>query len=114
MPERRTATSVNSAASSSTANGHSRTARTQRTTNRQQSKDGGRRFHPNLITAQIVSFQCFQYLAQTILFQINALLYENSTVSVDRLFTDKYVHLFKAQGWADCAAIFFAGLIGCV
>ena len=37
---------------------------------------------------------------------------ENSTVSVDRLFTDKYVHLWKSQGWPDCAAIFFAALIG--
>lgn len=111
MPERRTASSVNSN-NTSPQNGHARSARTSRTTNRQQSKDSGQRFHPNLITAQIVSFQCFQYLAQTILFQLNALLYENSTVSVDRLFTDKYVHLWKAQGWPDCAAIFFAALIG--
>ena len=94
-------------------NGHAHggAARTQRTNRREAGKDS-RRFHPNLITAQIVSFQCFQYLAQSILFQINALLYENSTVSVDRLFTDKYVHLWKSQGWPDCAAIFFAALIG--
>ena len=111
MPGRRTASTVNSSNSNAT-NGHSR--RTQRTTERQQSKGEGRRFHPNLITAQIVSFQCFQYLAQSILFQINALLYENSTVSVDRLFTDKYVHLWKVQGWPDCAAIFFAALVGYV
>eukprot|EP00977_Amphora_coffeiformis_P021897 scaffold10050_cov142-Amphora_coffeaeformis.AAC.6 len=113
MPERRTASSVN-VNNTSPQNGHSRAARNSRTTNRQQSKDGGRRFHPNLITAQIVSFQCFQYLAQSVLFQINALLYENSTVSVDRLFTDKYVHLWHSQGWPDCAAIFFAALIGYV
>lgn len=111
MTERRTALSVNS--NDSQTNGHSRPTRRDRTPARQQaSKDSGRRFHPNLITAQIVSFQCFQYLAQSILFQINALLYENSSVSVDRLFTDKYVHLFKAQGWPDCAAIFFAALVG--
>lgn len=115
MPSaRRPATgSVNSNDSQSN-NGHARAPRTNRTTNnrRQQNKGDNRRFHPNLITAQIVSFQCFQYLAQSILFQINAFLYESSTVSVDRLFTDKYVHLFKTQGWPDCAAIFFAALIG--
>jgi hypothetical protein len=112
MPERRTASSVNSNATPiSSGNGHSR-SRPSRATNRQQSKDERNKFHPRLITAQIVSFQCFQYFAQSVLFQINAVLYSNSAVTVDRIFTDQYVHLWKSQGWPDCLAIFLAGLVG--
>ena len=114
MPERRpnsSSVASNASNNSTPPNGHART-QPQRTRTTKKEKAGTRRFHPNLITAQIVSFQCFQYLAQSVLFQFNAVLYENSTVSVDRLFTDKYVHLWKAQGWPDCAAIFVAALIG--
>jgi hypothetical protein len=113
MPERRTASSVNSNATPIPSNGHSR-SRPSRSTNRQQNKDERNKFHPRLITAQIVSFQCFQYFAQSVLFQLNAVLYSNSAVTVDRIFTDQYVHLWKSQGWPDCLAIFFAGLVGYV
>jgi hypothetical protein len=112
MPERRTASSVTSN-NSNTSNGRARPSRQQRDSTA-RNKDGGRRFHPNLITAQIVSLQCFQYLAQSILFQLNALIYKSSTATLDRIFTDKYVHLWKAQGWPDCAAIFLAALVGYV
>jgi hypothetical protein len=129
-------TNTNTTNATTTTNGHSRRMMTGKgaggsggtnrrgssvhsgtTTGQQQPK----RFHPNLITAQIIAFQCWQYLAQSILFQLNALLSGSSSsssgdtvLSIDRLFTDKYIHLWNRQGWPDCMAIFLAALVGYV
>uniref|UniRef100_A0A7S3DXW5 Protein SYS1 homolog n=1 Tax=Entomoneis paludosa TaxID=265537 RepID=A0A7S3DXW5_9STRA len=71
------------------------------------------RFHPKMITAQIISLQCFQYLAQSILIQINFLLFSIPT-SVDRIFTDKYLHIWRRDGIADCIMMLMAALFGAV
>ncbi|KAL7581111.1 hypothetical protein ACA910_005912 [Epithemia clementina (nom. ined.)] len=69
------------------------------------------RFHPRMITAQIISLQCFQYLVQSILIELNYLLY-NVPASVDRIFTDKYIHIWRTEGWADCFVILLSALTG--
>jgi protein SYS1 len=70
-------------------------------------------FHPKLITAQIVSMQCFHYFLLAFLFQLNSVLY-NKSVTVDRIFTDQYVRLWHTSGWADVSAILLASLAGYV
>jgi hypothetical protein len=70
-------------------------------------------FHPRLITAQILSLQCFHYTIQGFLFQVNFLLY-NTSITIDRIFTDQYVQLWHPAGWPDVAAIFFSALFGYV
>lgn len=70
-------------------------------------------FHPKLITAQIVSMQCFHYFLLGFLFQVNYVLY-NKSITVDRIFTDKYVRLWHTSGWADVSAIVLANLVGYV
>ena len=77
------------------------------------SSQQGEGFHPKLITAQIVSMQCFHYLLLAFLFQINNVLY-NKSITIDRIFTDKHVRLWHSSGWADVSAILLASLAGYV
>ena len=69
------------------------------------------RFHPKMITAQIVALQCFQYLTQSIFIEINY-MFMNIPPSVDRIFTDKYIHIWRREGWADCFVILLSALTG--
>lgn len=70
-------------------------------------------FNPRLIFSQMVAIQCFHYVILGVLFQINHVLY-NSSITIDRIFTDKYLHLYSLQSWADNAAILISSAIGYV
>lgn len=68
-------------------------------------------FHPKLITNQIVALQCFQIFGQSLLMQINYLLW-NVPTSIDRIFTDQYVHIWRREGVWDCVALILSGILG--
>jgi hypothetical protein len=72
-------------------------------------------FYPKLIFAQIVSLQCFHYFLLAFFFQVNHVLY-GTTVTIDRIFTDRYLRLWQSErsGWADAIALFLASLVGYV
>ena len=55
--------------------------------------------------------QCMHYFLLSFLFQVNYVLY-NIPITIDRIFTDQYVRLWGAQGWADVAAILITSLAG--
>mmetsp|Transcript_11643 Transcript_11643/g.22593 ORF Transcript_11643/g.22593 Transcript_11643/m.22593 type:complete len:116 (+) Transcript_11643:81-428(+) len=68
-------------------------------------------FNPRLILAQIISLQAFHYFLLGILFQINHVLFA-TTVTVDRIFTAKYLDVWSAIGWVDNAAILISSILG--
>lgn len=70
-------------------------------------------FNPRLIFSQIVAVQCFHYLVLGFMFQVNHFLYGTS-VTIDRLFTDKYLKLWSWSGWPDNAAVLLSSLVGYV
>jgi len=90
-----------------------RAARLAGTSSKMHKAEAMARFHPKMITAQILSLQCFMYLAQSILIQLNYLVFATPT-SVDRIFTSKYLHIWKREGVADCFMMLFAALFGAV
>ena len=70
-------------------------------------------FNPRLIFSQIVAMQCFHYLVLGFMFQINHVFYGTS-VTIDRMFTDKYLKIWSAIGWADNMAVLLSSLVGYV
>jgi hypothetical protein len=68
-------------------------------------------FDPKLIFSQIVAIQSFHYLFLGFIFQVNHVIF-NTTVTIDRLFTGKYLNLWSMKGWADNAAILLSYLFG--
>ena len=71
----------------------------------------GTAFNPKLIFSQIVAMQCFHYLVLGVMFQINHVLYSTS-ITVDRMFTDKYLRLWSLIGWADNMAVLLSSIVG--
>ena len=68
-------------------------------------------FNPRLILSQIISLQSFHYLVLGIIFQINHVLFATS-ITIDRIFTSKYLDVWSAYGWIDNAAVLMSSLIG--
>jgi hypothetical protein len=64
-------------------------------------------FNPRLIFSQILALQCFHYLFLGFLFQINRVLYKEP-ITIDRMFTDHYVTIFRSNGWPDALAVFMS------
>jgi hypothetical protein len=64
-------------------------------------------FNPRLIFSQIVAMQCFHYLFLGLFFQINHVLYGES-ITIDRMFTDRYLKIFHPSGWPDTLAVFLS------
>jgi hypothetical protein len=101
------------------------TAPTSRATNNQRATANGggatgasgaspsKAFNPKLIFSQIVAIQCFHYLILGFFFQVNHVLY-NTSITIDRIFTDKYLNLWSIGGWADNIAVLLASLVGYV
>jgi hypothetical protein len=79
-------------------------------TGRNANASGNNLFNPKLIFSQIVALQCFNYLVLGFMFQINHVLYNNS-VTIDRIFTDKFLNLWSIGGWADNAAVLLSSLV---
>ncbi len=73
--------------------------------------NNAKRFNPKLIFSQIVSIQSLHYLALSFIFQINYVLF-GSSITIDRIFTTKYLQLWTAEGWIDNSAILISSIVG--
>uniref|UniRef100_A0A7S4N5B5 Protein SYS1 homolog n=1 Tax=Odontella aurita TaxID=265563 RepID=A0A7S4N5B5_9STRA len=73
----------------------------------------GSAFNPRLIFSQIVALQSFHYVAMGLLIQMNHALFATS-VTIDRIFTARYLNLRSAAGWIDNSAVLVASVIGAV
>jgi hypothetical protein len=98
-----------SGASSSSRTG----AASSNSTSRSKKKGPEASFHPKLITAQIIALQCLHYFLLAVCIQINHVLY-NTSITIDRIFTDEYVRLWGQAGWAEVTAILLVSLVGSV
>jgi hypothetical protein len=70
-------------------------------------------FNPRLILSQIIALQSFHYVVLGIIFQINHLLFATS-ITLDRIFTSKFLDIWSALGWIDNAAVLTSSIIGYV
>ncbi len=70
-------------------------------------------FNPRLILSQIIALQSFHYVVLGIIFQVNHVLFATS-VTLDRIFTSKYLDIWSALGWIDNAAVLMSSIIGYV
>eukprot|EP00581_Thalassiosira_minuscula_P009021 CAMPEP_0183708230 /NCGR_PEP_ID=MMETSP0737-20130205/4606_1 /TAXON_ID=385413 /ORGANISM="Thalassiosira miniscula, Strain CCMP1093" /LENGTH=198 /DNA_ID=CAMNT_0025936063 /DNA_START=201 /DNA_END=800 /DNA_ORIENTATION=- len=68
-------------------------------------------FNPRLILSQIISLQSFHYVVLGVIFQINHVLFATS-ITMDRIFTAKYLDIWSAMGWIDNAAVLMSSFIG--
>jgi len=84
-----------------------------RSPNSSSNSSGAQLFNPRLILSQIISLQSFHYLVLGIIFQINHILFATS-ITIDRIFTTKYLDVWSAEGWIDNSAILMSSLIGYV
>lgn len=73
--------------------------------------DSGKAFNPRLIFSQIVAMQCFHYVVLGFLLQVNYVIFGTS-ITLDRIFSDQYLSIWTAVGWADALAILLASLVG--
>lgn len=68
-------------------------------------------FDPLLIICQIVSLQCFYYLALgTFLGLCHAMFDVN--VSLDHFFTGKYINFLTPGGWLESLCLLLTALVG--
>mmetsp|Transcript_36217 Transcript_36217/g.77229 ORF Transcript_36217/g.77229 Transcript_36217/m.77229 type:complete len:187 (+) Transcript_36217:100-660(+) len=68
-------------------------------------------FNPRLILSQIISLQSFHYVVLGLIFQINHVMFATS-ITMDRIFTAKYLDIWSAMGWIDNAAVLMSSFIG--
>jgi len=83
------------------------------TTARSRTKDNKKDFNPRLIFSQIVAMQCFHYVFLGLMFEINSLFFGKS-ITIDRIFTDKYIKMWSSSGVADSFAVLCSSVVGCV
>ena len=99
------------------------------------SKSKKKKFYPRLIATQIVGIQCFHYFILTLLYEINAMIFTINTthitfvakmsssslsssltpiattyMSLDRIFTDQYIHLYRLSSYPDIITVFVAAI----
>ena len=70
-------------------------------------------FNPKLIFSQIFAIQSLHYLFLSFLYQISYVL-TGSSITIDRIFTTKYLQLWTKEGWIDNTAILISSLMGAV
>lgn len=71
---------------------------------------GNSKFNPKLIFSQIVAIQSLHYLILSFLFQISYVL-SGSYITIDRIFTNKYIQLWTKEGWIDNITILLSCFI---
>jgi len=55
--------------------------------------------------------QCLHYVFLGFLFQVNYVVF-GASITLDRVFSDKYVKMWTLIGWADTSAVLVASLMG--
>ena len=78
---------------------------------RSSSKYSANIFNPKLIFSQIVALQCFHYLVLGIIFQFDHFFF-NTSITIDRIFTDHFLAVWTWIGWIDSSAILLSYLFG--
>mmetsp|Transcript_24950 Transcript_24950/g.25166 ORF Transcript_24950/g.25166 Transcript_24950/m.25166 type:complete len:148 (-) Transcript_24950:194-637(-) len=68
-------------------------------------------FDPIYIIYQIISLQCFYYFSFCSILALLHMIFGHS-ISMDHLFTPRYINLLHVGGWVDCAAVLFSSFIG--
>mmetsp|Transcript_37102 Transcript_37102/g.54548 ORF Transcript_37102/g.54548 Transcript_37102/m.54548 type:complete len:197 (-) Transcript_37102:87-677(-) len=107
--------SSNSLATSSTDRSSSTVGTSNTTSAKKRRRHLGREsiasFNPWLIFSQIVALQCFHYVILGAIFQANHTLFATS-VSLDRIFTAKYLDIWSGPGWVDNSAVLLSSVTG--
>jgi len=80
---------------------------------RKLSRSNTNNFNPKLIFSQIVALQCIHYLILGIILQVNHFFFATS-ITINRIFTDKYLSVWSLIGWIDSSAILISYLFGAV
>merc|ERR1719410_1483809 len=70
-------------------------------------------FNPRLIFSQIIALQSFHYLTLCVIVQLNHYLFSTS-ITIDRIFTTKYLAIWSSEGWIDNSAVLLSSLTGSV
>lgn len=86
------------------------------TTGNNNNRDGNannNNFNPKLIFSQIFAIQSLHYLFLSFLYQISFVL-TGSSITIDRIFTIKYLQLWTKEGWIDNTAILISSVMGAV
>jgi len=78
---------------------------------KQKKGKDGKEFNPRLIFSQIVAMQCFHYFFLGLLFQINYMIW-NTSITIDRIFTDEYIKIWSKQGLPDTFAVLLSSIVG--
>ena len=68
-------------------------------------------FYPRLILSQIMALQSWHYFTLCAIYQMNYYIF-GSTVTLDRIFTTKYLNIWTGPGWVDNAAVLTSSLLG--
>lgn len=93
-------------------------------------------FNPRLIFSQICALQCYHYLFLGLLLEVSTKsdfstysrfycltfvsqikvnkIFYGTSITIERIFTDKYIKLFNWTGWSDISAILLSSLLGSV
>ena len=70
-------------------------------------------FNPKLILSQMAALQCFHYFILCVFVQTNSIIFATS-VTLDRVFTDRYLNIWTAEGWIDNSAVLLSSITGYV
>lgn len=89
-------------------NSNRRTASRQNSNTQQKDKNT---FNPRLIFSQIIALQCFHYLILGFIIQFNSILF-STTVTIDRIFTDRFLNVWSVSGWVDNSATLLSYIAG--
>jgi hypothetical protein len=111
MAVQRSNITINSSTSSNTNGGGARSLSPSSLLHNNNANEHAVEFNPRLILSQIASLQSFHYLILGLIFQMNHILFATS-ITIDRIFTAKYLDIWSATGWIDNAAILFSSIIG--
>jgi len=82
-----------------------------RGTTNSAASNNANKFNPKLISSQIFAMQTLHYLFLSLLVQMNHFLFGKS-ISIDRIFTAKYLDVWSPEGWIDNGAILLSSLFG--
>ena len=127
-----------SSTSSNTARNNNPTGSNVANSSNSNNKSKKRKFYPRLIATQIVAIQCFHYFILTLLYEMNAMIFTGNTshmtfvaklptpssppfssslapitttyLSLDRIFTDQYIHLYRLSSYPDILTVFAAAI----
>lgn len=61
-------------------------------------------YNPKLILSQMLAIQCFHYVFFGLVIQVNNVIFATS-MTLDRIFTTKYLNFWSAEGWIDNYAV---------